>query len=275
MDLDAIQPMHCHALARRLAAEARAIREEMGRLEDARPLPEITGAEPRDVYFEALSAWRKAQRLAAEVGADAFRAVPAAPRLQSLKPGHVHRLLEGVLAQIDDIKARLGMTEKLSTEAPETGRQPSDVLVTLVRVNRELSRALERPFAPSDCYATVALASAYAERLGAAAQPTSFERRLKPAQCYAQLEACLARASALITKRGEKAMAARGTPPDVLPGDVFDLAHLVLGEVAFIHAITPNAAPLHAFEPAVGGHRLPAHVHQLARTLEAQLASLG
>jgi hypothetical protein len=275
MDLDAIQPMHCHALARRLVAEVRSIREEMGRLEDTRPLPEVTGAEPRDVYFEALAAWRKAQRLAGEVGAQSVRVVPATPRLQSLKPGHVHRLLEGVLAQVEDIKARLGMTDKLSTDAPEAGRQPSDVLVTLVRVNRELSRALERPFTPSDVYATVALASAYAERLGATAQPVSFERRLQPAHCYAQLEACLARASTLITKRGEKAMAARGTPPDVLPGDVFDLAQLVLGELAFIHAITPNAAPLHGFEPAVSGHRLPAHVHQLARTLEAQLSSLS
>jgi hypothetical protein len=275
MDLDAIQPMHCHALARRLVAEARAIREEMGRLEDTRPLPEITGAEPRDVYFEACAAWRKAQRLACEVGADAFRMVPPTPRLQSLKPGHVHRLLEGVLAQIEDIKARLGMTETLSTEAPQSGRQPSDVLVTLVAVNRELSRALERPFTPSDVFATVSLASAYAERLGAAGKAASFERRLQPAHCYAQLEACLTRASALITKRGEKAVAARGTPPDVLPGDVYDLAHLVLGELAFLHAITPNAAPLHAFEPPVTGHRLPAHVHQLARMLEAQLTALS
>jgi hypothetical protein len=30
----------------------------------------------------------------------------------------------------------------------------------------------------------------------------------------------------------------------VLPGDVFDLAQLVLGELAFLHAITPNAAQL-------------------------------
>lgn len=274
MDIAAILPMHCHALARRLVAEARAIREEMGRLEDARPLPEISGAEPRDVYFEACAAWRKAQRLASEVGADAFRMVPPTPRLQALTPGHVHRLLEGVLAQIDDIKARLGMTEKLATDAPEAGRQPSDVLVTLVRLNRELSRSLERPFTPSDVYATVSLASAYAERLGANVPAAPFERRLQPAQCYAQLEACLTRASALIGKRGEKTLAARGTPPDVLPGDVFDLAHLVLGELAFLHAITPDAAPLHAFEPPVAGHRLPAHVHQLARTLEAQLASL-
>jgi hypothetical protein len=275
MNLDAIQPSHCHALARRLLAEARAIREELGRTTDERPVPEVTGAEPREVYFEACVAWRKAQRLASEVNADSSRIAPAAPSLQGLKPGHVYRLLEGVLAQLEDIKSRLGISETATTAAPESNRQPSDVLVALVHVNRELSRCLERPFTPADVYSTVALASAYAQRLGANADPAPFERRRQPADCYAQLERCLTRATALIQKRGGNALAARGVPPDVVPGDVYDLASLVLGELAYLHAITQGAAPLHPFEPTPGGHRLPSHVHQLARTLDAQLASLS
>jgi hypothetical protein len=275
MNLDAILPAHCHALAHRHLVEARAIRDELGRSTDARPVPEVTGAEPREVYFEASAAWRKAQRLATEVGADTTRLAPPAPGLQGLKPGHVHRLLESILAQLDEVKARLAMTEKTTTESPDATRQPSDVLVTLVQVNRELSRCLERPFTPADVYATVALASSYAHRLGATGETAPFERRRQPADCYKQLEACLARAAALVAKRGGKALAARGTPPDVVPGDVYDLANLVLGELAFLHASTPGAAPLHPFEPTAAGHRLPAHVYQLARTLDAQLASLS
>ncbi len=80
---------------------------------------------------------------------------------------------------------------------------------------------------------------------------------------------------AAIAKRGETALSARGVPADVLPGDVYDLASLVLGELAFLHALTPQAAPVHAFEPAPTGPRLPAHVDQLARTLEAQLAGIS
>ena len=274
MKLDDIQPMHCHALARRLLAESRAIREEMGRAEDTRPIPEITGAEPREVYFEATVAWRKAARLASELGVEATRPAPAAPPLRDLRPGHVYQVLESVLAQVDEIKARLGITERAADVSPETGRQPSDVLVTLVRVNRDLSRSLERPFTPSDVYRTVALASAYVSRLGGNANAASFERRRQPAHCYERLEACLAKAAALVGKRGHKALTARGTPPDVLPGDVYDLANLVLGEVAYLHSLSSDAAPLHAFEPHVGGHRLPAHVYQLACTLEAQLAAL-
>ncbi len=275
MKIDDIKPAHCHALASRLLAEVRSVREEMGRSEDARTVPEITGAEPREVYFEALVAWRKAARLASELGVETARTVPAAPVLRELRPGHVYQVLEGVMTQVDEIKQRLGVGERAPDAPVEASRQPSDVLMTVIRVNRELSRALERPFTPSDVYSTVALASSYAERLGASATPAALERRREPAHCYERLEACLAKAAALITKRGGSALAARGTPANVLPGDVYDLANLVLGELAYLHSITQNAAPLYAFEPPTTGHRLPAHVHQLARTLEAQLTSLS
>lgn len=275
MKLDDIQPMHCHALAKRLLAESRAIREELGRGEDTRPVPEISGAEPREVYFEATVTWRKAARLAAEHGAESARVAPATPQLRDLRPGHVHALLEGVLAQVQDLAKHLGVAERVAEVAPENGRQPSDVLATLVQVNRDLSRSLERPFTPSDVYSTVALASAYASRLGGNAPAASFERKRRPADCYAKLEACLAKAVALVGKRGKGTLAARGTPPDILPGDVYDLANLVLGEVAYLHALSADAAPLYAFEPSVGGHRLPSHVYQLASTLEAQLAAIA
>src|SRR5687767_7259894 len=98
MKLEEIQPHHCHALARRLLAEVRFIREELGRAEDTRPVPEITGAEPREVYFEALAAWRKTARVGEEVGVASQRPAPITPRLNEVKPGHVLQLLEGIAA---------------------------------------------------------------------------------------------------------------------------------------------------------------------------------
>jgi hypothetical protein len=186
----------------------------------------------------------------------------------------VLQLIDAVLAHVEDVKRHLEIKDKASEPAIESSRQPSDVLVTLVRVNRELSRVLERPFTPSDVYRTVALASAYATRAGAIADPAAFERKKKPADCYAKLEQCLELVGAAIAKRGEHALTERGTPSDIQPTDVYDLANLVLGEVAFLHTLTAAAQPLHAFEPGGEGHRLPSHVYQLARTLEAQLASL-
>jgi hypothetical protein len=275
MKIDDIKPAHCYARANRLLAEAAVIRDELGRTGDTRPVPEVTGAQPREVYFEAIVAWHKVDRLAAELGAQTSRSAPAAPVLRDLKPGHVLQMLDSVLERVDDIKRSLQLSDAVAEAAIEPARQPSDVLVTLIRVNRELSRMLERPFTPADVYRTVALASTYASRLGGgSATLAPFERKRKPANCYERLETCLAAATALIAKRGETALSSRGTLQDVAPSDVYDLANLVLGELAFLHSLTPNAAPVHAFEPKPHGHRLPSHVYQLARTLEAQLAAV-
>ncbi|HEX5061495.1 MAG TPA: hypothetical protein VFV99_19140, partial [Kofleriaceae bacterium] len=184
------------------------------------------------------------------------------------------QLIDAIFAHVEDVKQHLQITDKATEPAIDSAKKPSDVLMTLIRVNRELSRVLERPFTPSDVYRTVALASAYATRIGALADTAAYERKRKPADCYAKLEQCLELVGAALTKRGETALTERGTPSDIHPTDVYDLANLVLGEVAFLHALTAGAQPLHAFEPGGIGHRLPSHVHQLSRTLEAQLSSL-
>lgn len=274
MKIDDIKPAHCYARARRLLADVTLIRDEVGRSDDTRQLPEVAGAQPRECFFEAIACWRKAERLATELGVDVARTTPPAPGMRDVKPGHVLGMLDSIVAMVDGVKTRLGIKESASEPAIEADRQPSDVLLTIIRINRELSRCLERPFTPADVYQTVALAVSYATALGAPTDTAAFERRKKPQDCYEQLSSCLALAASIVDKRGQSAVLARGTPADVLPGDVYDLANLVLGELAYLHALTPNAPAVHAFEPSATGHRLPSHVHQLARTLEKQLSSM-
>lgn len=275
MKIDDIKPAHCYARARRLLADVTLIRDEVGRSEDTRQLPEVANAQPRECYFEAIACWRKVERLATELGIDVSRTTPGTPNLREVRPGHVLQMLDSVTTIVDGIKQRLGIKETASEPAIEADRQPSDVLVTIMRVNRELSRCLERPFTPADVYQTVALAVAYASALGAPGDELAFERRKKPQHCYEQLASCLAAAANIVGKRGQAALLSRGTPADVLPGDVYDMANLVLGELAYLHALTPSAQPVHAFAPSATGYRLPAHVYQLARTLEKQLTSLA
>lgn len=275
MKIEDTQPQHCYSRAHALLGDAGLIRDELGRAEDGRPAAEIQDAKPRECYFEALATWHKAVRLGAELGVASPRFPHPAPPLQDTRPGHVLQVIEAVHAQLDAIKQRLHVGERASDGALDPTKQPSDVLACLIRVNRELSRALERPFTPGDVYAVVALASTYAARLGGNAELAPFERKRKPAHCYVRLAACHQAVAAAIAKKGETAMSARGVPSEVLPGDVYDMATMVLGELVLLHALTPGAAPVHAFEPAPAGHRMPAHVDQLARTLEAQLAAIG
>jgi hypothetical protein len=52
------------------------------------------------------------------------------------------------------------------------------------------------------------------------------------------------------------------------------MATLVLGEVAFLHAVHENAAAPYPFEGNEPGRKLPSHVWQLAGVLEHQLQAL-
>jgi hypothetical protein len=276
MNLEAIRPGHCHARATRLLGEVALVRDELGRGEDARPIAELADGKPRDCYFEAIASWQKAARLGAEVGAPAVRFAHATPPVKDIQPGHVLDVIDAVIAQVAAVKSVLGIREGSNEPAFADSNKPGDVLAVLIRVNRQLSRSLERPFAPSDCYRVVALASAYAARMGApSSELEPFERKREPRHCFEHLLSCHHAVSAAIAKRGQPITAARGTPNDVLPGDVYDLASVVLAEVAFLHALTPNAAPVHAFEPEPTGFRMPAHVDQLARTLHTQLGKLA
>jgi hypothetical protein len=276
MNIADITPGHCHARAQRLVAELELVREEMGRTKDTRALPEIANAAPREAYFGAIAAWHKASRLSDEVGIRVGRPAPSSPALGELVPGHVHQLIEAVLMQVEDVKQLFGITTRVTDASVEASRQPGDVLVVLTHANRILTGLLERPFTPSDVYRTIALATAYASRLtNKHLELAPFERNRKPSDCYERLEAVLGSLGKLIAKRGGGALAAHGAMHYVAPSDVYDLAQVVLGEVAFLHGLTPGAAAVQPFEPHGEGHRLPAHCHQLIRTLDAQLASLA
>jgi hypothetical protein len=274
MKLEEVKPAHCYARVARLRADVGLVLAEMGRTADARPAPEVNDARPRACYALAIACWHKVARLADELGARAVRPAPAMPALASVAPGHVLELVDAIAAQLDDIKVALQISEHSTEPAIESQRQPSDVLALLFRVVRDVSRALDQPFTPGDVHRVVALAAAYAARASGSGTRATFERRKQPADCYRALERGLARAAALAGKRGHGTIVVRGTPADVAPGDVYDLAHVVLGEVALVHEQTPNAVPLSAVEPGGEGHALPSHVHQLAATLDAILAAM-
>ena len=63
------------------------------------------------------------------------------------------------------------------------------------------------------------------------------------------------------------------TTNDVTPSDVYDVASLLVSELAYLHARLPNAgAPRSSYNP---GDKLPSHVYQRAGMLERQLSELN
>jgi hypothetical protein len=277
-----LQPPDCLVLTGRIAAQVELIREEMGRPTDTRPAPAIAGAAPRECWFAALALAARVDRLLEPTGrALAAPAHPPAP--PRIRPGHVHAVLEGAHAALERFGADLGVTTRPNAPARDDARTPSDVLAQIIKIDRQLDLLLDRPLSPSDVFGRVELAVGYAGRLlaafaGAPQRPESprFERARRPGDCYRRLAICFQKAKALAERGGQTTLEA---PPElehgaVIPADCYDLATLVVAELAFLHAHQVDANPPYPFENAPARGRLPSHVFQLVGVLEAQLAEL-
>lgn len=276
--IDSVEPPDCFQRATQLAAWVELIRTEMGRPHDRRAPIKVSSASPREVWFQALAVFRKADRLCHELTGDPTASVPHAPSIAQIKPGHVLAVLDATGRELEEIMASLGIADRPAAPARDATKTPSDVFGALATMNRQVNLLLERPFAPADVFQQVSFAVAFAARLTGQAPPASpFVRAKRPADCYQRLAGCLELARALARKGGHAVIdAAPATDPETIqPSDVYDLATLVLGEVAFLHALQPDPNPPYPFEGNVPGRKLPAHVWQLVGTLEQQLQQLA
>ncbi len=278
-----IEPPDCLVKAELLAAEMELIRVEMGRPRDRRPDLTVKGAAPREVYFEALALFRKADRFCFErTGESAMLPLPPAPG--DIQPMHVLAVIDGALTRLLAVKDRLGVKDKAGTPARQDGKQPSDVLQAVARANRQLNLLLDQPFSPSDVYQQLTLACGYAGRLlsriPGSKQPglPAFERKKRPGDVYKRMWGCLgalrtiAAANNLVTLEAD---APSWDVDDVKPSDCYDLVSLVVSEVVYLASRAPDLPPPFPAEFYEVGHKLPAHCYQCVGLLEAQLSAIS
>jgi hypothetical protein len=278
-----IEPADCFARVARIRGELDLLRAEMGRPADAQPDIGVTGAEPRECYFVAMAMFRKADRLCFEHTGESGT-LPYPPPLASVKAGDVYTVLEGVLDRLSRVKSAFGMKDNAAEPPRDAAKTPSDVFRTVVSANRQLNLLLEHPFAPADCHQQVSLANSYAAALrvhvtgsNAATELPAFERGKRPADCYRKLGEAIDRVEVIVAAAGLKMLDLTvGTIHDdrVLPADVYDLASLLVAELAYVHSQTPGLAPVHLQPLVPPGKRLPSHVYQLAAAVDRQLATV-
>src|SRR5262245_46803073 len=138
-----IEPPDCYARMELVLGEIELIRQEMGRPRDKKPDLNVTGAEPREVYFEALAMFRKADRLCFErTGGQAQ--LPHPPPPGEIRPGHVKQVIDAALVRLGQVKAKLGISDKTAEPARDAKKVPSDVLNAAARANRQLNQLLEQ-----------------------------------------------------------------------------------------------------------------------------------
>lgn len=275
-----IKPADVYQLVEQTARELAAIRFITGQPSNEQHAIRVTNAAPREVYFQALTLFRKVDRLSFE-HTRKREAEPEVPN-HAITPADVHAVVASSLARLRSIRRELGADEPpaASSAAPET--TPTDVFVALVQVNRQLNLLLEKRFAPSDVFEQVTQGVGYAARLlehfeDAVLVPEAppLEPGRTPPDVYRRLVDCYQRLQAIAENSGLSALDLHpdeNTITRASPSDVYDIASLLVAELAHLHQQRPDAAPPRKVYYV--GRKFPSHVYQRAAILEQQLIQL-
>lgn len=282
MTASTIQPADVYSRVQLLIAELDLLRQEMGRPRDDRPSYKVSGAAPREVFFEVTALFRKADRFCFERTGEEGT-LPYPPAVGEIQPAHVLGVVDAAIDRLREVKAQLRIPESVEAPPVDPSKQPSDVLAAAFLANRQLNRLLEQPFSPSDVFQLLTLGAGYVARLCAhagVAMPAlpAHERRKRPGDVYARVWACLGMLREVAGAAG-LTMVDPGTMPyaadDVVPSDVYDLTSLLISELVYLHARVPGLPPPAAAELFEVGHKIPSHCHTRAAHVELGLRALA
>lgn len=275
----AIDPPAVYSHVALVRAEIELIRAEMGRPAASGTLFETRDAQPREVYFQALALFKRSDRLCFDI----CQVSEAAPRIpnESIAPRHVFEVVHAALGRLRHVKEKLGIPEQSAEPAPDAKLTPTDVFQSIMAANRQLNLLLDEPFSPSDAFEEVTLAVHHATRLRARfsgkqiPDTPSLERRKQPGEVFRELAQCFDTVRDIAKTSDVKTAELRYAEDDlesVGPSDVYDLAALIVAELAHLHLCLTDLAPPNDRYPP--GRKYPAHVFQRTRLLQAILDDL-
>lgn len=277
--LQSMQPADVFLHVALVRDELELIRFEMGRPSDHLPQMVVSNAASREVFFQALTLFHKANRLAFEQTRKRMDA-PEIPQGEIL-PDHVWQVVDAALQRIQRVKSELGIIENSASRVRDADKRPIDVFRTIAQANRQLNLLLERRFSSSDVFKQVTLAMAYSARLLShfdgtqriAATPP-YQRGKRPVDVYHRLVAILARLQKIAQQSGLAMLTLSdvNNATEITPSDVYDIASVLVAELAYLHQQLGTVEP--PLTPRYPGRKFPADVYQRAGILEAQLVTL-
>lgn len=280
-----IQPADVMARVQLFQDQLESIRMEMGRPQDKHQTQLATNALPHEIYFQALTLYIKGDRLALELtGSTGLTPIPVS--VEEIRPYHTWLLVNAAYHRILVIKEELNIPESFVEKPSPDTTTPTEVARAIVRANRQLNLMLQRRFSPSEVYQQVEAARHYAQALlkGFGNNQDSlslppFQRGKTPTDVFLQLIRCFEQLEEFAQSSGVAILhldgkAARKIIPEfqVQPSDVYDLATLLLSDLAYIHGkkYRGQVVPTVPFP----GRKFPSHVFQLAGGLQVQLDEL-
>ena len=275
----AIEPADVFMLVAEIRSEIETIRFEIGKPRADQLEMRFENVAPREAFFQAVTLFKKANRLCPEITREQ-RSTPKTPAGE-IHIEHVHWVVEAALERVRKVKAHLDLTTPCATIQRDETKTTTDVLLSIIRANRQLNLLLDHEFSPRDVFQQVTLALSYSTGLRAhfpgKRMPSTplFERGKKPADVFQKLLGCLKRVQKIALISGVSTLkfdATRVNVDQVSPSDVYDIASLIVAELAFLHRRLEGVEP--PYEIYTPGRKFPSHVFQRAGVLEAQLADL-
>ena len=275
-----VTPAHVYALVSLFREELDLVRVEMGRPKERRPLLQVRDAAPREVYFQALALFQRANRLSFEM--TRWEIPEPTISKERILPADVRHVVNLALERLRYVEESLGLRHALTLPPIETSRTPTDVFRSIVQAGRQLNLLLDRRFSSSDVFQQVTQALGYASGLRAnfagrrmpATQP--FVRAKTPAQVFEKLLDCFRLVRRIAAESGVGVLELRVSRAEleaVSPADMHSMASLLVSELRYLHSKLPKAPPpRQAYYP---GKKLPSHVFQRAGLLEAQLKDIA
>ncbi len=274
-----IAPPDVHARVMLLQQELELIRYEMGKPRRLEGGARITGVAPREVYFQALTLFRKANRLSFEHTREIVDALPRPDG--EIEPADVLAVVENALDRIRRVEEKLGIGHAIAPEAPDPSKTPDDVILAILQASQQLNLLLDQPFSPAEVYEQLTLAIGYTARLRAQfrgdriPETPVFESGKVPSDVYRKLLDCFATVRRIAEKSNLPMLSLEvheGNVATAIPSDVYDVATLLVSELTYLwEQLDDVPPPRQAYYP---GRRFPSHVYQRALLLERQLVEL-
>ena len=274
---------HVYQAVVRLGADVGLVREVMGRPESTTDPWIVVEAEPRHVFYQALTLLRKANRLAMELTEEQRVGLLPVPEGE-IEPALVLDVINRAGVQVDAVRNELEITYRAESPQLESDRQPSDVLREIVQVSRQLNFLIDRQFRPEDVYGRLELAATYVagaltedEATPEYGELPPFESGKVPADVYRRVLECLELATVIGERRGVDVLKLNLRRElrrrDIAPADVYDLATTLLSEVAYLTLVL-DAKDVDAPPIEQPKHIFPSHVYRIAGMLQDELARL-
>jgi hypothetical protein len=268
-------------VAEQLADEVELIREVMGRPYDDSPRLPVAGVSMAEVLFQAQTLLRKSNQLARELAGAVPVTVPPAPT-GPIVAADILAILTPSLAQIRLVRSELAITEPVVARERDTDIAPTGLFSTIVDSNRQLNLLITNTITSADVFEELSVALAYAVGLLAVRAPgvtvaqAPFEGPKRPADVYTRLLECIDIAHRIARSQGVDVVSLssrRNVPDDIEPGHVYDVANILVADLAVI-AKAIEAPPADVDLDVAPKHIFPSHGYQRAGTVQLNLEAL-